>query len=1111
MYLKKGLASLLAAGILTAGCSVPAGVENGESAVLQEEMKTASIEKLQVEYRTNPLGIEEEAPLFSWQMVSDVRGQKQNAYQIFVADSAENLRDGAYLWDSGRVESGLSVAIPYGGGALEPRSRYYWKVTAWDQNEEELVSEEEAWFETGLMEEDFSDAVWIGAPEAPGISPAEEECFYTIEYDFQGQDASAGFIFGADTDRYGEYYLWLVSAREEEVFLKTCRVEENVFRDEQEVSLKEYCGIEDYRNGRIHMKIQVEGDRAVTMMDGNVVAETSLNRPKALGRIGLYNHRTVECSWFDNILIRDRDGNTVLEERFESGEENIFSPEYIKVRDGMGCARAGVTLTPGNDGPAPMLRREFEGGKDIVSARLYASALGIYQIFINGQLVSDHYFDPGLPVYDKELEYCTYDVTELVKEGQNAVGVVLGHGWYDRAVGGVGDWNPWGECDPAFLGKLILRYEDGTEQTIATDADWKVWTDGPIRRDDMYQGEFYDAGYELEGWSEPGFSAESWSDAALNRVDGKFLDMDVIPVERESVRNVYTMEPVAVTSPGEGTYVYDFGQEFTGVCRVTLKGSPGTCITMRYGEALNTEQLKNKDDEEGTVWTQNLLTAANTDYYVLKGGETECYAPSLVCRGFRYMQISGLDESAEIEKVEGLVLMSDLEETTTFNSSDIWLNRICHNILWTQRSNFLATPTDCPQRDERFGWTGDANVFSPTAVYQMNVRSYLQNFLQGMRLEQHESGAFPDMVPRDVNQSYGNNGWGDAGIVITWELYQQYGDLSIVEENYEAMCRWADYLVETSEGYLRFRPDSYGDHLEYHSTSKEFTDTDQTAYSIHLLSRMAEALSKKEDAARYEAIYEAYRSAWQKRWIQEDGRLSEGSQTAYALGLEYGLLPEDGRQQAADYLYGAVEWSGFHPTVGFVGMPRILQALSENGHADAAYQILLQKTAPSWSHDIALGATTIAESWSSYVAHEDGQYSLHGSLNHYSLGAVGEWFYSGILGICTDEQHPGFKRILLQPQITDRLEFAEGSYRSVYGTIDSRWENTEDGYLYHVKIPANTSAELILPAALSDACTESGMAPEEAKGILSVEKTETGIRMELESGTYDFQVKRNDR
>ena len=1108
MYIRKYLAAVLAAGVFLQGCSGAISVENMRQSAAET---TVRLENLKVDYRTNPLGIEEEAPLFSWQMESDVRGQRQTAYQIQVADSKEKLEDGKFSWDSGKVESEHSVAIPYAGDCLKGQTRYYWQVTAWDQNQEVWHSGQEAWFETGLMGADFSEASWIGAAQKEAPACTQEECRYSIEYDFEAGQAAAGFIFGADTDRYGEYYLWLVHQKQDEVFLKTCRVEKNVFHEQQDISLKAYYSKEDLENRRIHVRIQVDRNRAVTFMDGETVCETELRRPKAIGRVGFYNERTENSSWFDNVIVKDPEENVVLKENFENQAETIFSPEYIKVQNGMGCAKAGVTLTPGNDGPAPVLRRTFSSDKnELVSARLYATALGIYRIFLNGTEIGDNYFDPGLAVYDKELEYCTYDVTDLVQKGENAIGVILGHGWYDRAVGGLDSWNPWGESKTAFKGKLVLRYEDGTEQIIASDENWKVYTDGPIRRDDMYQGEFYDARYELEGWSEPGFEDEAWEDVAVNQVDEKFLNMEIKPVEREGIRNVFTMEPVSVTSPEEGTYVYDFGQEFTGVCKITVKGQPGQCITMRYAEAVNAENLANKDDKVGTVWTRNLLTASNTDYYILKSDETESYAPSLVCRGFRYVQISGINEETQLLKVEGLVLMSDMEETTAFNSSDIWLNRIYHNILWTQRSNFLATATDCPQRDERFGWTGDANVFSSTAVYQMNTRSFHRNFLEGMRLEQLDSGAYPDMVPRDVNQAYGNNGWGDAGVVVTWELYQQYGDLSIVEENYDAMCAWMDYLVRTSDNYIRFNESGYGDHLQYHTTSKEFTDTAQCAYSALLLWKMAKALGKEEDASRFDHIYQSYRSAWQKKWLQEDGRLSEGTQTAYALGLEYGLLPEKGRKKAAEYLFGAVEWAEYHPTIGFVGMPRILQALSNNGYSEAAYRILLQKTAPSWSHDIALGATTIAESWSSYVAHEDGTYSLHGSLNHYSLGSVGEWFYSGILGIRTDEKNPGFKRIVLRPQITDQLEFAEGAYTSVYGKIDSRWENTQDGYLYHVRIPANTTAELFLPGGAGCECLEGTAAIGESEGTNLIERTQEGFFIDLASGTYDFQVKKND-
>lgn len=1103
--------SLFLNSLFLSGCA--AGSESGSA----QEADTVICD-LQVEYRENPIGIDEERPVFSWKMDSDIRGQKQTAYRLMVADSPENLEKEELIWDSGRLESDISVAVAYEGETLEAASRYYWTVQVWDKDGKALTYGEDAFFETGLMDSGWSGAEWISAPVRESMAEfSPEECAYSISYEVSAEEATAGFIFGADTDTYGEYYVWALNREGEDVFLRTFRMDGYMRREEQVVPLAGIVSPEQLAAG-VLVEIDVDQTKAVTFIDGQQAAETVLYRAKPAGRIGLFNVRTEEAAFIDNILVKDPAGNVWYQEDF-SAEDTIFSPEYLQIAEGKGRIRSGILLVPGDDGPAPMLRREWElQDKKVASARLYASALGIYHLYVNGQAVTDAFFEPGQTVYDKELTYCTYDVTALLQDGENALGAVLGHGWFDRGVGYENAWNPWGSCGTAFLGKLVVTYEDGSQDVIVTDEGWQVYTDGPIRRDDMYQGEFYDARFEVEKFSQAGFEAEDWDQPCVNAVDEKFLQLPITAHARESVRQAYVMQPAAVTQPKEGVYVYDFGQEFTGVCRIKVKGKAGQCITLRYAEALNTENLRNRDDAVGTVWTQNLLTAANTDYYICKGSESETYTPSMVCRGFRYVQISGLEEGMELESVEGLVLMSSLDETGGFECSDPFVTRLYHNILWSQRSNFTDTPTDCPQRDERFGWAGDIGQFSSTAVYNMNARNFLQNYLEGMRLQQRDSGAYPDMVPHTDNQGFGRNGWGDAGVVITWELYRQYADLSVIEDNFDAMCAWVDYLAAESEDFVRRNPESYGDHLQGSSTSREMTDTAQSAYSALLLSRMAGILGKEQEQAHYLEVYENFKKGWQREWLLEDGTIKEGTQSAYALALEYELYPEELRHVGEQWLAICVEFVDAHPMTGYVGTPRILQALAESGRTDLAYRMLLQRTAPSWNSDIILGATTTAESWSSYVPFEDGTYELHGSLNHFALGSVGEWFYSGILGISPAEDVPGFQRILLKPRISQQLSYAQGSYESVYGTIMVKWEHTEKGYHYTVTIPANTSAQLALPVAeeqtvregMAEILDSTGNMPGDF-GAGAAEITVTGLKdgelqMELESGSYDFWI-----
>jgi len=1092
----------MAAVLFLGGCSF---TDKTQDVVLQDTF----IENLQVEYMSNPLGIDEETPLFSWKMSSSVRGQKQTAYRIMAADSMESLAEEKLVWDSGRTEGSESVAIPYGGLPLEASQRYFWKVQVWDKEGMLLENTEPAYFETGLMGSGWSDAKWLSRPiPDKDKKPAADDCNYTINFNLFLNNTTAGLIWGADTHEYGEYYVGALSAGEQEVWFTTFAVNEYIKSEEQRFEATDIISVEELKKDGVSVQIAVNGDRAVTSLNGTEVCAVQLKEAKPVGRIGLYKDRTTEKAYIDDLYICSDDGEVLLQENFES-EETVFSPEYIKFNDGRACIPAGLQLIPGKDDPAPMFQRNFElSEKKIRKASLYASALGIYQLFINGERIADTFFDPGQTVYHDELVYCTYDVTSFLHNGPNAVGAMLGHGWFDRAVGGLGGWNSWGHCGPAFLGKLVVTYEDGSQDVIVTDENWKLWDDGPVRRDDMYQGEFYDSRYESDAFAAAGADLSTWKIPAVNAVDSRFLSVPVTAHERESVRQVYTMQPVNVTEPEKGTLVYDFGQEFTGVCRIRLNAQEGQCITIRYAEAVNTEELRNKDDEVGYIWTENLLTASNIDYYVGKGGGEQTYTPSFVCRGFRYVQISGLEEGQEIQ-AEGIVLMSALEETGSFECSDPFLTRLYHNIFWSQRSNFVDIPSDCPQRDERFGWSGDIAQFSSTAVYNLDCRNFLKKYLDWMRLEQNEDGAYPDMAPRTDDQGFGRNGWGDAGVLLTWRLYQQYADISILEENFEAMCAWIDYLEAVSEDYIRYCPDSYGDHLQGSSTPRDMTDTMQCAYSAQLVSKMAGILGKEQEKEHYARVAGSFRSAWQDKWLQEDGMITDGTQSAYTMALAYDLYPEHLRQAGEDWLAICVEWVDAHPMTGFVASAYILEELEKSGRSDLAYRMLMQQTAPSWNHDIKLGATTIAESWSSYVAYDDGTYGLYGSLNHYALGSVGKWFYSGILGISSDPETPGFEKLLLSPQITDKLTYAQGSYDSVKGKIEVMWEMTEKGYRYTVTVPANTSAELILPLLPGQTVYESTKAvsadyTDEHVSVL--EHTPDQMRLHMESGHYDFTV-----
>lgn len=701
--------------------------------------------------------------------------------------------------------------------------------------------------------------------------------------------------------------------------------------------------------------------------------------------------------------------------------------------------------------------------------RFVAFRKRLYNIYMNGEKVGDEYFSPGQSVYSKEVYYRAYDVTDYVKEGDNAIGVMLGHGRYDRAKA------TWGDT-LAFCGKLVLNYEDGKKQVIVSDSSWMGYADGPIRNDDMFLGEYYDAGFEVDGWTDAEFSEENWRNVSI--YEGSKVKL--VASDSEPVRCIQELSPVTVTEPVDDVFVYDFGQNMNGMCRIKVKGKPGQVITLRFAEALNEENMSCKDDLVGTIWTQNLYTADNTDYYVLRGTEEEVYEPAFVCRGFRYVQITGIEAALPIEQVTGVVLSSDLQRNGYFECSDANVNRLYQSIYWTQLDNFVDIPVDCPQRDERFGWVGDAQVFAPTAAYNADIYQFMRQYVTALRLGQNADGSYPELAP-SISTDGGSNGWSDAGIILVWELYQQYGDITIVEENFDAMCRYMEYLVETSDNFLRVRSD-YNDHNAVSTLDDTMCNTAQCAYVANLLTKMCEIVGEEELAKKYQLVAEQYKKAWQENYINEDGSIDCWLQSAYTLGIAFDLYPEGLETAGAACLKSAVEFNDNHLNTGFVATPYLLQTLCDYGYADTAYKVLLQPTYPSWNYMFSHGATTMTEAWNTYYDNGDGTYGINGSLNHYGLGAVGAWLYEDVLGIKQDENNPGFKHFYLEPIVGGGLSYAKGSYESVYGTIVSEWSVEGNELVFRFLIPTNTSATVSLP---------------------SVEYQ----NMELQAGEYEYRVK----
>jgi len=1110
--IKKITSAVISASIAVTSFCMPlvsaeqnSAVASGDvSAAIKAEMSGFQIEKMQTEHLTNPIGIDAKAPVFSWIMKSDTRSQSQTAYQIFVADSEENLKNGNYVWDSGKKQSDLSNAIRYEGDVLKASSRYFWQVRVWNRDGAAVMSDV-SFFETGLMDSGWGDAKWIGVDTTsePFKQPRKDTEF-TIDVDFIMHDGIFGLIFG--TKDINNFYMWQVSTGKLSPH-QWVNGSPKTFGEQPDLS-----GIfptkEDAVEKTHHLTIKASNGNIKTYINSELVDERTVDSFE-LGYIGFRN-AGVSFS-IDNVVIKDGKGAVINNYDFEDISDPVFLTGEII--DGMnllthGCGD-GLTFAADSElwPSAPMMRREFETtqGKEIESAKLYATSAGIYRMEINGKSVDDSYLNPGSTQYNKTLMYQTYDVTDLVSEGENAVAAMLGHGWFKKEYSNFGS-------RLGLYAKLLINYKDGTSETVVTDDNWKYSIKTPVVADDYYLGEVYNALLEQEGWSEPDFDDSKWYKVGV--YDKETLGIgEIVAQDIERIRNTITLKPVAVTEPTPGVYIYDFGQNFAGIPRVKINSPEGQVIRFRYGEMLNLKDMEGGDGPEGTLYRKNLLDAYSIDRYIAKGTEYEVFEPNFVYHGFRYLEISGVDKQIPAEDVEGIVFHTALENTGTFESSNALINQLWQNTLWSQRSNFMSIPTDCPQRRERWGWTGDAHIFARTASYNMNTYQFFRKYLRDMRDGQTEDGKFRDVMPgTDPNVVWsfrgGNatSGWADAGVIIPWQMYLQYGDTTVIEENYDAMCKWIGYLVNDLEDpnvYIRERGWT-GDWMSSgERTQFGVTDTAYCAYSSMLLSKMAELINKPEDAKKYAEIAGKFKSAWNSAYVNADGSTTCDTQVSYVLGLQFDLFPEELRANAANKLVENIKRNGNRLTTGFLGVSYLAPVLADAGHVSTAYTLLEQTERPSWLYSVTTGSTTIWEKWDSLVITPDGSSKVNEtSFNHYSYGAICEWLYKGVAGIERDEENPAYKHIILKPMPGGSLNSAKATYDSPYGMIVSDWSVDNNTLTYKAEIPANTTATLYLPEAT--AVTESGKAVSEAEGVVFKGSVDGKAVYELQSGKYEF-------
>ena len=763
--------------------------------------------------------------------------------------------------------------------------------------------------------------------------------------------------------------------------------------------------------------------------------------------------------------------------------------------------------------PAPMLRTDFALDGTITSARAYVTAHGMYEMEINGRRVGTEVLTPGWTSYDKRLQYQTYDVTDLVRRGANAVGVMLGDGWYRGRLAWRDRRNTYGR-DVALLAQIVVRYADGREQVVATDERWKAAT-GPVVASDLYNGEVYDARLERTGWSQPGYAAADWKGVRVESYPTQHVVAPVGP----PIRRVEELKPKTILRTPAGETVVDLGQNMVGWVRLRVRGPAGTTVRLRHAEVL---------DKDGNFYTENLRTAQQLDSYTLKGSGEETFEPRFTFHGFRYVKVEGYPGTPPADAITGIVVHSDMQRTGSLVTSDTMLNQLYHNIVWGQKGNFVGVPTDCPQRDERLGWTGDAQVFARTAAFNYDVAGFFDNWLRDLAADQRENGSVPDVVPdvltkgRNAAQpSPGTSagptssaGWGDASVIVPWTTYLAYGDTRLLERQYPSMRAYVEYQRKTAGDRMLWNTGwHYGDWLAFATTRSDYpgatTDKDliATAFYAHstdLLARSAQVLGKTEDARAYRELFERIRGAWTKEYVTASGRLSSNTQTAYALALEFGLLPEAQRAEAGTRLAANVRSMG-HLTTGFLGTPYLTDALTETGNLAEAYRLLLNKRYPSWLYPITQGATTIWERWDGQKPDKSFQDVGMNSFNHYAYGAIGDWIVRTVAGLDLDESVPAYRHLRIAPRPGGGLTSARAELLTPYGAASSGWTLAGGRMRVAVRVPPNARATVRLPAARLAGVTEGGRAVATSDGVTSATQSGDDVVVATGSGEYVFE------
>ena len=1077
-------------------------------------------QRLRCEYLENPLGIDVVEPRLSWELRAtdeNAHGLRQNAYQVQVASSADLLAsDKPDLWDSGKVESDETVGIVYGGKRLASRDRCHWRVRVWDQDGEPSAWSEPALWTMGLLEPEAWQAKWIGDPvPAPPDSPPHRG--YRSEPEDKGEEPKwVAVDLGQETPMDG-------------VRLYGTRLVQRGLGD-----VPGYLYPLRYRI-EVANKQDFSDAKPVVVHDAHDVPNPGCQPTTC--RFLRTEARFVRL-WVSAFRCDDNDkyGFALAELEVLDGERNVARDAEVFALDGVESDYWSPSkLTDGDiywhhGGPVtpmipPRLRREFSLAQTPKRVTVYASALGLYELTINGQRVGDRELAPEWTDYHQIVQYQTYDVTGLLRDGPNAVAVQLADGWYAGRVGMTQDYGPmrlrgvYGR-KPRFLMQLVAEFADGSLETVVTDGSWKSTLEGSLRMADLYDGVTHDARREMPGWDRTGFDDSTWQTVEVDAG----IKAELHAQRNEPVRILHELKPRSVRRLGNSAWLFDLGQNMVGRVRLRVRGKEGAIIRIRHAEMLA---------PDGGLYVANLRGAFPIDRYTLKGDpEGENFEPRFTQHGFRYIEVAGLEDEPTVEDLTGQSFHSAAKQIGCFESSSELANQIWESILWTQRGNHVSVITDCPQRDERLGWLGSIEPFAHTACFNMDVSALFLKVSRDFRLAQSEDGHFPNLAPNVLSFDKGAPAWADAGISVPWTGYVHFDNRRLLEENYAAGCRFVDGVCERSPKFLStergFSDWLNGDEVQLEGYPEEGGATPRglfaTAYFAHsaeTLAKMARVLGRADDEKKYAELAASIKRAYQDRFVGPDGAVQGDTQGGYALSLHYDLLSAGQREAAVKNLAGAIEGYGGRLSTGIITTHRMMLELSRGGRNELAYQLFESRRCPSWGFMVENGATTIWERWDSWVP---GRESLgrrkatilqlpqtHGfqtnsmnSFNHQEFASVGEWIYRVILGIEPDESQPGYKHFFIRPRPGGSLTYARGSLRSVRGKIDVDWRRDGDALTLVVTIPPNTSATVTLPANSLDGVTESGGPLAKAGGVSVVGTAASTVL--IRSGRYEFAI-----